>query len=71
MATEFNTFHVTGGHMTGPHRSRKAAEREAEKLRKECPCEGMDDDCANDDMFPHGISVSKSTDGYWDNSPDY
>jgi hypothetical protein len=70
MATEFHTFHVTCGHMTGPHRSRDKAEREADKLRAECPCEG-DESCANDDMFPHGISVSKSVDGYWGNGPDY
>jgi hypothetical protein len=71
MATEFHVFHVQGDHLSGPHRTRDVADRKAEEFRKDCPCKGEDDDCANDDMFPHGVSVSKSTDGFWDNSPDY
>lgn len=70
MATEFHVFLVTGDHLSGPHRSRDVADRKAEAFRAECPCEG-DQECANDDMFPHGVSVSKSVDGYWDNNPDY
>jgi len=72
MATEFHVFHVNGDHLSGPHRTRDVADRKADEFRKECPCEGDDvAECGNDDMFPHGVSVSKSVDGYWDNNPDY
>ncbi len=71
MATEFHVFHVQGDHLSGPHRTRAKADEMADKFRKECPCGGDDQDCANDDMFPHGVSVSKSVDGFWDNGPDY
>lgn len=71
MATEFHVFHVQGDHLSGPHRTRDVAESKAEEFRKDCPCGGTDADCANDDMFPHGVSVSKSVDGYWNNDPEY
>ncbi|MGW2169128.1 hypothetical protein ACWC1C_01195 [Streptomyces sp. NPDC001705] len=71
MATEFHVFHVQGDHLSGPHRSRDTAERKAEEFRKDCPCGGEDAECGNDDMFPHGVSVSKSVDGYWNNDPEY
>lgn len=75
MATEFHVFHVNGDHLSGPHRTRETAESKAEGFRKDCPCSqyGTDDQeqCGNDDMFPHGVSVSKSVDGYWSNDPEY
>jgi hypothetical protein len=67
MATEYHVFLVTGDHLSGPHRKSEVAERAADKFRNECPCEG-DIDCANDEYGSHGISVTKSVDGYWDHS---
>lgn len=65
MSTEYHVFLVTGDHLSGPHRKAEVAERKAETFRKECPCKG-DPDCASDDFGAHGVSVSKSVDGYWD-----
>jgi hypothetical protein len=70
MATEFFVQHVTDGIISGPHRSRDVADREADKFRGECPCEG-DPECGSDDTFPHGVNVAKSVDGRWSNDPDY
>ncbi len=69
MATEFHVFHVQGDHLSGPMRSREKADSQAEPFREDCPCEGAPE-CANDEMFPHGVSVAKSVDGYWSNDPD-
>lgn len=71
MATEYHVFLVTGDHLSGPHRKAAVAERQAEKFRKNCLCDGEDQECADDDMFPHGVKVSCSVDGYWSNDPQY
>jgi hypothetical protein len=65
--TQYHVFLVTGDHLSGPHRSSRVAEEKAEKLRKNCPCKG-DPECGTDEYGSHGIRVSRSVDGYWDNS---
>lgn len=67
MATEFHVFHVGGDHLSGPHRKRETAESKAEEFRKDCLCKDYgpeeQEQCGNDDMFPHGVAISRSVDG--------